>query len=354
MRKEKCMEIQEIVKIVKSVNEFAETIRMNDITFNDIKTLSTIDKTTAETIKEFVKWFSHKQTTNTTDTEQPWLEYDENAEWVPDTIDNLVVSSSGLFWSLHDNSIVTPRFVCGDLRIDLPTGETKRAAVIVAKTFRLWSHDRNSTDCVMWYKDGDHRNIHINNLVWKKRSECLVNTSAWKLLIEDICRRIIEHDCDIDKILSRYNGSDPKVDKILIKRIMTKEKYSEISDKFFVISGTTIIPREDIITKDSDTSEISHTTIGYDIGSFLITTGDKVIAKQLLIDKVKDNRGNISEDEKAIMVFSAIEQIGGKQTPSTKSISRVINEIYDVVIPFDIIDNIRKTGSKEISSFYIK
>ena len=355
-RKEINMEVKEIVSIVKSVNKFAETIKTNKTKFSDVLLLTKLDSTMSDDISNLKAWLSvHEptvQTMQSVEDNEPWVSLDPEAEWVKNNVDNLMVSSSGLFWSLDQNTIIKPRFVGGDLRIDFPNGDAKRAAVIVAKTFRLWSYDRNSDECIMWFKDGDHRNIAISNLVWKKRSE-LSNISAWGLLIEDICRRIIEHNCDVEKILECYEGSDPVVDKILIKRIIRKEKYSDISDRFFVLSGDTIVPREDIITNEDEADEITHTSLGYDIAAFLLTTGDKVIARQLLIDKIKEKQ-TISEDEKTMIVFSAIEQIGGNKKPTSRTIGKKINEIYDVTMPFDVIDNIITNGSRTIADLYTK
>lgn len=350
------MNVNEIVEVVKSVNKFADTIKTGETKFSDVKALSKIDESINDSLNFLMSWVVNEPVTTVIETtpdedEEPWREFDPDAEWVRNNIDGIVVSNSGLFWSLDQNKLITPRFVGGDLRVDFPNGDAKRAAVIVAKTFRLWSADRNSTENIIWYKDGDHRNIALSNLVWKNKSECLNNNSAWSLLVEDICRRIIEHNCDIDAILARYQGSDPPVDKILLKRIIRKEKYSDISDRFFILSGDTIVPREDIITQE-DAGPIAHTSIGYDVASFLVTTGDKVLSRQLLIDKIKENQ-LLSEDEKTMMVFSAIESIGGKKTPSSRLIGNKINEIYNATMPFDVIDHIVTNGSRSIADLYI-
>ena len=264
-----------------------------------------------------------------------------------DKPDNLMVSTNGKFYDLTTEREIIPRFVDGELRLDMPDGNIKRAGVIVAKTFKLWSNDNNNS--LIDYIDGDRRHIGISNLYWKKRSDH-APVSTWKLLIEDICRRIIEFKCNLNKIMLAYTDASPSVSKELVTGIIKKERESNISDRFFIRNGNEIVPVKDLITDPSETVDTSLASAGYDIGQFLITTGDTVIAENLLRDKIKDGR-DLSEYEKEILVFSAIKKIGGNRMPSTMVINKMIKEMYNVTMTISVIDEL-KTKTDSISNIY--
>lgn len=173
-------EIKKILEIVNAINAFAESIEENNVTVEDLRVISQLNPKISDNIDALAKWISNKpmQLTSAVITEtpsdeiypsedaDPWLEIDPIAEWRFDKIDNLMVSSSGKFYDVESDKELVPRFVNGELRIDLSDSRVKRAAVIVAKTFKVWSVDNNG---VIEYTDGDHRNIDVSNLFWRKK-----------------------------------------------------------------------------------------------------------------------------------------------------------------------------------------
>lgn len=356
-------EIKKILEIVNAVNSFAESIGENNVTVEDLRVISQLNPKIKENIITLTNWVSNNQSVEPTpvviteqhsdevyatdDDDEPWIEIDPESEWSMDKPDNLMVSANGKFYDLTTEREIIPRFVDGELRIDMPGGNIKRAGVIVAKTFKLWSNDNNNS--LIDYIDSDRRHISISNLYWKKRSDH-TPVSAWRLLIEDICRRIIEFKCDLNKIMLAYKDASPSVSKELITSIIKKERESNISDRFFVLSGNEIIPVKDLITDSSETVDTSFASAGYDIGLFLITTGDTVIAETLLKDKIKSN-ANLSAYEKEILVFSAIKKIGGNRMPSTMVINKMIKEMYGVTMTISVIDEL-KTKTDSISNIY--
>lgn len=355
-------EIKKILEIVNAVNAFAESIEENNVTVEDLRVISQLNPKISDNIDALAKWISNKpmQLTSAVITEtpsdeiypsedaDPWLEIDPIAEWRFDKIDNLMVSSSGKFYDVESDKELVPRFVNGELRIDLSDSRVKRAAVIVAKTFKVWSVDNNG---VIEYTDGDHRNIDVSNLFWRKKDDSRP-TSSYVMLIEDICRRIIEYKCDMNKIMLAYKDATPSVSKELITSIIKKERNTNISDRFFILDGDEIVPVKDLITTSDEASlvDTSFAAVGYDVGQFLITIGDTVIAESLLKDKIKSNC-DLSEYEKEILVFSSIKKIGSSRMPSTIVINKMIKETYGVTMPINVIDDI-KIRTDSISNIY--
>lgn len=172
------------------------------------------------------------------------------------------------------------------------------------------------------------------------------------MLIEDICRRIIEYKCDMNKIMLAYKDATPSVSKELITSIIKKERNTNISDRFFILDGDEIVPVKDLITTSDEASlvDTSFAAVGYDVGQFLITIGDTVIAESLLKDKIKSNC-DLSEYEKEILVFSSIKKIGSSRMPSTIVINKMIKETYGVTMPINVIDDI-KIRTDSISNIY--
>lgn len=353
-------EIKKIFDIVNAVNVFAQSIETDKVSAEELQIISQLNPKIGENLDVLSKWVSNKpiQLTSVVITEtpsnelydsdksEPWVDIDPAAEWRFDNINNIFVSSSGKFYDNDTQSEMIPRFVNGELRIDLSDENVKRAAVIVAKTFKLWSGDNKG---VIGYIDGDHRNINISNLFWRNRDDSR-STSTYRMLIEDICRRIVEYKCDMNKIMLAYENSTPSVSKELVVSIIKKERESNISDRFFIRDGNEIVPVKDLITDPSETVDTSFASAGYDIGQFLITIGDTVIAENLLRDKIKDGR-ELSEYEKEILVFSAVKKIGSVRMPSTIVINKMIKEMYGCTMTISVIDEL-KTKVDSISDIY--
>lgn len=339
------MEVKTMIKAVQSIESFAARLT-EQVKLEDIKTLAALDPTLEEAINKMMNWFDGKPMT----IEEPWVKFNPNAYWVFSEPENIMVSSMGDFYSLTTNKIIIPRFVGGDLRIDI-NESTKRAAVIIAKNFRISSGNREG-NMVIWFRDGDRRNLKVENITWKD-SGSMKPLSTWDLLIEDICRRLIDCDGDINKTIEFYEGSDPVVKPSLIKSVLMKEKYSDISDRFFMMNeDNSFIPMDELMTVEGDDTIVVSGDIGFDVSGFLIQSKDKELAKSLLIDKIKKGVNVLTEDEKTMMVFSAIENCG--IDASIEDIQLTIRSIYGVSMPFDVISAIRKNGSTDISEMYVK
>lgn len=339
------MDIKNLMKTVTKIDEFVSFLKENKTPFEDVKALSRIDTSISDAVESICKWVDN----DVCQPIDPWIKYDPSAEWIKNYQYNLMVSSNGEFWSLIQNRIIKPRYVSGDLRLELD-GDSKRASVIVAQTFRILSNNREC-EMVIVYKDGDHRNIKPKNIIWRKKEDT-PPTNSWTLLIEDICRRLIDTGGDVNKTLTYYTDSEPYVDIRLIIKVLLKEKYEDISDHFFLLNGNDFVPREEIMTVEED-SKIYATGLGFDVATFLISSKDKLLAHQLLMDKIKDGKFDLSDDEKTMCIFSAIESIDGKSLPKSKDIEIKIHELFSgLEIPYIVIDHLIKNGNKEIINLY--
>lgn len=258
--------------------------------------------------------------------EEPYKRFDADAEWRSISEPQLWCSSSGLIYSVEKDELLTPKYHNGDYMVlidenDQETGK-KRAGVLMARAFRIQSENKTSDNWVLEYRNGDRKDIRPENIYWRLYETYNLQTRA----VEDVCRRIIEYDGDIEKIYENYDEGDRFITKQFIKSILDKKQFATISDKFFVrsLSGKIVVRQQ---KEDKP--------MGADIGEFLRKTGDINIAKQLLMDKIKNDKNALTVDEEAMMVILAV--IEGKVT-NNKGISKYIRDTFKHTIPFDTID----------------
>ena len=354
-------EVKKLIKGVQACEKFAKQLELRNVTIKDMKTLGEISPSVLENIQFLRDWVTGsavvspttEETLITTDatTEEtfitaepccaePWLEIDPDAEWRRLFSTDLVISNKGAFYDVKKNSIIKPVFIDGEMRVVVDDTDQgiKRAAVLVTRAFGLHSIDRNG-EYIIGFKDGDRRNLSINNLQWVQepvRNETLC-------LIEDICRRIVQFNGDVNKVLGEYEGSKPKVTEKFVKAIINKEIHANISNGFFVMMDGKIYPRE----KQRDEQNSS----GMDTAGFLVMSGDKKMTRSLIKDKI-DRGHDLSLTEKTVIVFMAMESIGGKKVPDVTTIARAISNEFKIDIPFDFIESIRNDYSSEIAKVF--
>lgn len=353
-------EVKKLIKGVQACEKFAKQLELHNVTIRDLEILGDIAPSVSENIQILRDWVTGRLVLTTTEevlvetdtsTEEtpstaepccaePWLEIDPNAEWRRLYCTDLMVSDKGTFYDIKKNTIIKPVFIDGELRVVVDDTDQgiKRAAVLVTRVFGLHSIDRNG-EYIIGFKDGDRRNLSINNLQWVQepvRNETLC-------LVEDICRRIVQFNGDVNKVLGEYEGSKPKVTEKFVKAVINKEIHANISNGFFVMMDGKIYPRE----KQRDEQNSS----GMDTAGFLVMSGDKKMTKSLLKDKI-DRGHDLSLTEKTVIVFMAMESIGGKRVPDVTTIARAISNEFKIDIAFDFIEQIRNDYSSEIAKVF--
>ena len=351
------MELKNAVKMISSIETFANSININ-VSMDDLKVLSKVNPQISENIDFLKQWLAdgidfstlksveEVSTTTKEPKKHPWELVAPDAEWRHVIDMNFMVSDKGDIWNLTTNELMHQYFRDGDLRITMgsdPARDTRRVAPIVSKAFQIWSPDKNG-DYIIDYKDGDRRNMRVDNIYWKKPTGEYVDTRRY--LIEDICRRIIEFEGVIEKIMPKYEGSRPSVSAASVHQIRDKKLYTEISDLFFVNNEGKIYPRTDAMAIDTNTNKA-----GVDISQFFMISGDRNITGSLLREKIKKGE-TLTLNEKVIVIFMAMDIIGMDKANDVRKISNVIKNSFGADIGLDFINQVRNDYTSEISEMF--
>lgn len=204
--------------------------------------------------------------------------------------EGIKVTNTGRFFYLSGEEI-HPVWYDGELRLKMKDGVIKRCSTLVAIGFEIKSKNRDTMMNIA-YHDGDRRNITPENLYWTET----YNQDYKRLLVEDICRRIVQYKGDVDTILDQYVGSVPTVGRSYVQSIINKEIFKDVSDDFFDVDSD-----GNIVSLMLDTA----TNDGADCYALLVGTKDTGLAEQLLTEKVKLHQ-KLSVAEMEIICISCL------------------------------------------------
>ena len=339
-----------LMSVIKTITDIG--IMSNDINVKTVEHLGTIAPDVATNISLLKGWMKGdtiyaEEESSADETKQPsevspllteggYYRFDPDADWKQVFDPPVWCSTSGLIYSEEKDELLIPRYHNGDYMVTIDPNDAeqgkKRAGVLVARAFRIQSDDRLSDQNVLEYRDGDRKNICPENLYWRQSEQYNLQQRT----VEDICRRIIEFNGDFDKIMDCYDPNDRFASKQFVRSVFEKTIFQSISDRFFVrtLSGK-IVVKQTVDTRP----------IGHDIGEFLRKTEDLSLAKQLLVDKIKEGKNSITVDEEAIMVITAVVDV---KTTSNKAISKYIRDVYKYTIPFDTIETWKSAKSNKL------
>ena len=269
-------------------------------------------------------------------TEGGYLRFDPAAEWRHVNDLALWCSSSGLIYSEEKDELLKPKYHNGDYMVTVDetdaTAGKKRAGVIMARAFKIQSENRNDDTYVLEYRDGDRKNIKPDNLYWRQYETYTLQVRT----IEDICRRIIDSNGDIDNILEDYDENDRFVTRQFVRSLLEKKQFTTITDRFFTrtMSGKIVSK----VVKDTR-------PVGLDIGELLRRTQKLDMVKKLLRDKIKDGNNSLTVDEEAILVILAV--VEGKKL-NNKDIAKYIRENFHITIAHDTIENWKSAKDNQL------
>lgn len=271
-----------------------------------------------------------------------WTSINPNARWkrYDGTNDNhllkgLMVSSDGDVYDLTTNEEIKPTWKNGDLRITIPKDyyeipkdedSSLRVSVILTKAFGVKSPStyNNPIPCVINFKDGDRRNLKVSNLEWVVKNVYNSTTSLTNT-VHDICRRLVENNYDIAKVVALYDEN--YVNEEYINSILTKQIEIGISDRYFRLDGNGKIVK---VTESSDV-DASEDYLPGDLPLKIIK--DKIAKQQFL-----------SEGEKRILVSSVITNIGIDKKSLKKLTAEIIvddiRDQYDISISTDVANKV--------------
>ena len=241
--------IQQIITLTK---DFVAVLNDHpDVNVEDISILNEIDKTvsvdlnalqvmmTNGAVASFVSSPEEKVGNIVGEVTEPWLSYFPEDEWVEiRTQPNIVVSNKGRVWDKNINGLKELYFIDGDMRYledENDIKSAKRVAPIICKAFGIRA-GQSDAKYIIEYKDGDRRNITPNNMRWIEETERI---NPVKALVEDICRRLVEHNGNVDEVMPFYKNARPIVNKNDVCSILRKQAHRDISDKYFTYNNGT-------------------------------------------------------------------------------------------------------------------
>lgn len=315
--------IEDLIEVKNSFDSLADVIRKTEISMSDIDKISRIAPGIKEIVCDFKKWFN----------------VIEPIETRTLTYDGLYVNNRGQVFNLSNDQEIIPFWHNGDLRIRYG-GEIRRVIPIIAAAFGIKSPAGD--EYIQSVKNGDRRDLRPENICWIPKSDEKDKEKIF--LIEDICRRLVDYDGNVDAVVEKYKGSTPVVTKQMIRRILTKEQSKDVSDIFFNYEGGRLVKFND----DSTIQKYGELK-GFDTYQFLIQCHMPDLPIQLLKDKVKEGKP-ISEQE---MMMMCVHVSPGKQMhKSDWYVEAIKNEFgYDMpvsMIPKLIAPSSTLTSIKEI------
>lgn len=355
------MDIKEARVVIEQITMLADILSTTPGTLTELKILSEIQPSILADINAAESIFignaeevvippsatespSSTNSTSFSSTIKGWLDYNPDVEWKIVRSLSLMVSENGDIWDLTKHKILPKYFIDGDLRVilgDDPSQDARRAAPIVCRAFNIYSLDRDDEEYIIDYKNGDHRDLRVSNITWVKKPDTPM--SRHQNLIEDICRRIIDHDGNIKEILSYYENSRPAVTEEMITNIISKKDYSDISDRFFMTNASgKIYPR----TVPTNPQAVE----GLDVAQFITISGDTKLSAELIKDKIKNGQ-KLSILEQNICVFTALDDLGPKIKDNT-TIRNAVKKRFGIELPFELIADVMKDYTSELARVF--
>ena len=358
------MDVKTIKRVIDLFANFSEIINTTEVSSNDVKILSEIQPRISDNLARIEELVGLKinetKPTPTEETEKSaptstpptegissykkWIDIDPDAEWKKISNLNVMASSSGLIYDLYSDRLLSQYFIDGDMRVVLGddiTRDARRAAPIICRAFGIYSGNRDK-QMIIDFRNGDRRDLRVQNLLWIEAPDD--RPSVFEYLMEDICRRAIEYNGDIEKILPLYENSHPVVTKFMLDDIISKRTHTDISDRFFMLSSSgEILPRTHVGSDDSPN--------GLDVSQFILMSGDKKLSEKLLNDKIKEGQ-NLSILEKTVCVFMTLDSMGPK-IKDVKAIANAISKKFNgLELSFEFIRSVMDDYTSELARLF--
>lgn len=276
-----------------------------------------------------------------------WLDYKPNLEWRHDfgAFSNkfkkgLMVSEEGDVWDILHDKLLVPKFLDCEIKVVIekdcyenaePNDKVIRVAPIVCRLWNINSNTKgtsNASRVVIDYIDGDRRNIRPSNLKWIVQKSYPDRT---KLLAEDVCRRLLDFDGDVEKTLEQYVG-DPSITSAYVSNIRFKLIQTAISDKFFKVDTSgKFYPIDSSVsskkTKTTPQAETQKTEVKKDIPEITVVPDD------ILEDHIRQKK--LTTGEKNLLLLKAINTLKEEHEKKITA-EKVVDEVrdkYNVYLP---------------------
>lgn len=304
--------IKNFADLILIIGKVSDAITASNITIDDMEELSLISEQLQAALQKTKPYFCDA---NGFESVKPWEATFPEDEWVKNDI--WMVSNNGHIWDTIQNEPAKLVWNKDGLKIKTGFG-MKRVSALVANSFGL----KKTADEIFGYKNGDMRDNRIDNLYpkTKQKTDLEFNT----LLIEDICRRIIEHNGHIPTILTKYEGIN-FITENYIRNIINKKTFVEISCKFFTTVGGVITPLTEYTMISNE---------GLDCFHVYQTSNDKEMYVALLKDKLKKSN-KINTREQAWLIHEGRLQYG----QDAAKIQMMINNEFGIKLSKQFIEH---------------
>ena len=290
------------------------------------------------------------ETSDTKPATKGWLKYKPDIEWKLDKVSSLqkykaglMVSSEGDVWDIMHDKLLPHKFLECEVKVILEkdcfypeetVDKTVRVAPIVCRLFGVDSKisPKKNERVVIDYIDGDRRNLRPENLKWvvqKKR----VDKS--KLLADDVCRRLVENNGDVEKTLECYN-SDSTITSKYISNIRFKLVETTLSDKYFKVDKSgNFTPVVSNVKEEKKQDEKSVSP-----KAKIEIPQVAVVPEDILEAHIRAKKLSIAE--KNLLLIKAVNTLKAEKTKkiTAEMVVDLVNDHYGVMLPTDMAQSI--------------
>lgn len=316
---------------VNAIIHISDMIRNTGVTSNDIRQLGRINDDISDNI-DWLSDFIHGVNKTEIPTKTKNLicdpEPEEKSEIIgKEFVDIYSYPGYGIdeLGNVYDPemNILPHIFTYGEVRVKLGDNldtDVRRLCVLMSQAFKLGTGDP-SNGYICRTKSGDARDLRKANIIWVPGE---LSMSVKDKIYDDISRRVIDFDGDVDKIMSCYPLSEefdtPNITEEDVTSIINKNKGYIISNSIFTVDRSgVILPTPEVIEDMSDKPE------GFDVFSFLLNSRDIDKAIHLVKEKITQGR-KLSYFEREIVVLSSVNSFDGTTDAGKDLVGKIKND----------------------------
>lgn len=348
-------DFKEFSNTINAIIRISNMIRNTSVTSDDIRQLGRINDEICDNI-EWLSDFIHGENKTEIPTKNLICICDPEPEEKPEVIgkefiDIYAYPGYGIdeLGNVYDTNMhILPHiFICGEVRVKLGDNmdtDVRRLCVLMSQAFKLGTGNP-SNGYICRTKSGDARDLRRSNIIWVPGE---LNMSVKDRIYDDISRRIVEFDGDIDKILSCYPSSEEfdtqNITEEDVINIINKNKGYIVSNSIFTVdkSTGTIIPTPEVIEDMSDKPE------GFDVFSFLLNSKDTDKSIHLIKEKITQGR-KLSFFEREIVVLSSVNSFDGTTDVGKDLVDKIKSDFCGYTMSQGYINRILNKPNSVIS-----
>lgn len=277
--------------------------------------------------------------------ERNWLKYRPDVAWKLDKgtypsyyKTGMMVSDEGDVWDLMSDSLVEVGFFDGEMKAVIPGdrfctpergSKTMRIAPMVARLYGVQhAADRAGATFVIDYIDGDRRNLKPSNLKWVKRplGTTTNQRELAKIIADDICRRLVDNNGDVEKTLSMYPSDSTNINSKYISDIRFKLIETGLSDKYFNVG-----PKGEFIPKSANKNDEKPV-------EEKPTINMSMMSDDLLESKIRT--GKLAIADKNLILYKVITSLKneGVKKLTAEIVVDAVRDKYKISLPTDMAD----------------